>query len=391
MAKIDITMLGTFEITVDGEPVLPQLPQSRKASLLVQYLLLHRDERVPHRVLTGALWNMEGSSNPDMALRAIMHRFRNIITQSGASALENCIVTSRGYYQWNNDLDCEIDVYTFKELAERAWQEPDAARKAELCDQVVGMYTGKLLPASAGEPWVERTSVQLHTQYHAALLALLSYYKKAENHSRIEAICRRALVLDPYEERLYLELIMALQAQEKQTEADEVIRRGNEQGCLHMAVRSRSVGTAYHQMQQADSNVENDIGRISAVIADDDMTGAYSCGYETFKDLYRLQCRIQAQYGMPIYLGLLTVMPPKNTTEDEIKSVMKRVGELACSCLRCSDVVARCSDTQYILLLCGAVNEDGTNPMENIKTEFYREPNYGKYMLTCRLRVPEMP
>ena len=49
MATIEIKMLGGFEIRVNGKPVLAQLAQSRKATALVQYLVLRRGERVSHK------------------------------------------------------------------------------------------------------------------------------------------------------------------------------------------------------------------------------------------------------------------------------------------------------------------------------------------------------
>ena len=69
MATIEIKMLGGFEIRVNGKPVLAQLAQSRKATALVQYLVLRRGERVSHNG-TGPipLWAGERSTNPDMAL-----------------------------------------------------------------------------------------------------------------------------------------------------------------------------------------------------------------------------------------------------------------------------------------------------------------------------------
>ena len=62
MATIEIKMLGGFEIRVNGKPVLAQLAQSRKATALVQYLVLRRGERVSHKVLTDTLW--QGSGPP---------------------------------------------------------------------------------------------------------------------------------------------------------------------------------------------------------------------------------------------------------------------------------------------------------------------------------------
>ena len=42
MADIEIRMLGKFEILMDGKPVLAALKQSRKATMLIQYLVLQK-------------------------------------------------------------------------------------------------------------------------------------------------------------------------------------------------------------------------------------------------------------------------------------------------------------------------------------------------------------
>lgn len=64
MATIEIFMLGNFEIRVDGRPVLAQLSQSRKATALVQYLVLQRGTPVPHKVLIDTLWGVNAAPTP---------------------------------------------------------------------------------------------------------------------------------------------------------------------------------------------------------------------------------------------------------------------------------------------------------------------------------------
>lgn len=154
MATIEIKMLGGFEIRVNGKPVLAQLAQSRKATALVQYLVLRRGERVSHKVLTDTLWAGERSTNPDMALRAILHRFRLMIDAEGLDEMKDCIVTSRGYYQWNPHLDCSVDVFEVNDLSELARKEGDAEKRSRIYEQIVNLYDGRLLPQSASEPWV---------------------------------------------------------------------------------------------------------------------------------------------------------------------------------------------------------------------------------------------
>lgn len=111
--KIQITLLGRFEIALDGRPVLAGMAQSRKIQLLVQYLLLQYGRPATHGELTAALWGNAGDA--DMSLRAVMHRFRTMAAKEDP-ALVNCILTSRGSYVWNMDLDCEVDIFTIRRL-----------------------------------------------------------------------------------------------------------------------------------------------------------------------------------------------------------------------------------------------------------------------------------
>lgn len=273
MATIEIKMLGGFEIRVNGKPVLAQLAQSRKATALVQYLVLRRGERVSHKVLTDTLWAGERSTNPDMALRAILHRFRLMVDAEGLEEMKDCIVTSRGYYQWNPHLDCSVDVFEVNDLSELARKESDAEKRSRIYEQIVNLYDGRLLPQSASEPWVESVSVRLHGQYRTAILNLLELCKKWGESTRIVTLCTRALELDPYEERLYLEKIVALETLGRHEEAQDLARRGNAMGCLHHAIEPGRAGSAYRQMRQADRNMESEVSKLISALPDTEDTG----------------------------------------------------------------------------------------------------------------------
>ncbi len=108
-------------------------------------------------------------------------------------------------------LDCSVDVFEVNDLSELAQRESDAEKRSRIYEQVVNLYDGRLLPQSASEPWVEGVSVRLHGQYRTAMLSLLELCKKWGESTRIVTLCTRALELDPYEERLYLEKIVALE------------------------------------------------------------------------------------------------------------------------------------------------------------------------------------
>ena len=371
MATIEIKMLGGFEIRVNGKPVLAQLAQSRKATALVQYLVLRRGERVSHKVLTDTLWAGERSTNPDMALRAILHRFRLMIDAEGLEEMKDCIVTSRGYYQWNPHLDCSVDVFEVNDLSELARKESDAEKRSRIYEQIVNLYDGRLLPQSASEPWVESVSVRLHGQYRTAILNLLELCKKWGESTRIVTLCTRALELDPYEE------------------AEDLARRGSAMGCLHHAIEPGRAGSAYRQMRQADRNMESEVSKLISALPDTEDTGACICDFETFKEIYRVQRGVQVRYGLQVFLAILTVAPSQNTDAAETALMVEQLGNLIRTNLRQCDVAARYTDMQYVVMLSGSTAESGTGPLERIKAAFYRVPAHGRYLLSYSLYVPE--
>lgn len=391
MADIEIKMLGKFEISIDGKPVLAALNQSRKATMLVQYLVLQKGDRVSHKDLTDTLWSGERSTNPDMALRAIMHRFRNMIEAEGLTELENCIVTSRGYYQWNPHLECRVDVFELEALMNEARMQLSPAAAEARYERVLELYTGRLLPTSASESWVESRSMSLHGMYRNALFQVLDACKRKGDNDRIVALCRRAIELDPYEERLYLEMIQALEALGRHEDALEMAHRGTAMGCLHHTVEPGRVAAVSRQARQADRVLEKDIVHLPQDLPDDDIPGAVLCTFDNFRQIYHLQRGVQARYGVPVYLALITMTPASNAESTETETMMQSLGELIRTSLRQCDAVARYSASQYVLLVSGnSCAENGSTPLERIKAAFYRLPAHGRYLLNYHMYAPEL-
>lgn len=388
MANIEIRMLGDFEIRVNGTTVLTQLNQSRKASSLVQYLVLQRGAPVPHKVLIGTLWGGERCANPDMALRAILHRFRGMIAQEGLEALQDCIVTNRGSYRWNPELTCSVDVFRLEDLAAEAESTRDPDHRLALYEEIEQLYRGRLLPLSATEPWVESYAMHLHGMYRTAMIGLLEHYRKLGNNERLVQLCEGALEKNPRVERLYLELILSLEELGRHNDAQQAAARGREAGCLHHTVEPHRAGPAWRQARKADRNLESDMARLIADLPDGDEDGAMLCSFETFGEIYRMQRGLQAQYGVPIFLALLTITPPQGATAEQTERMMARLGELVRSGMRRCDVTARYGDTRYALLMCGTGGEDST-PLEHIKQAFYRIPCQERYLLSYRVSAPQ--
>lgn len=382
--KIQITLLGRFEIALDGRPVLAGMAQSRKIQLLVQYLLLQYGRPATHGELTAALWGNAGDA--DMSLRAVMHRFRTMAAKEDP-ALVNCILTSRGSYVWNMDLDCEVDIFTIRRLAEQAENETDSAVRADLYRRIIAQYGGRLLPDSAGEPWVERQRVWLHNLYKDTLFSLIEFCEDGGDMEQVVELCRQGLCADRFDERLYVEQILALENLGHNAEAEQVARQAAEAGCLHGDGRGRNLNGSYKRMQQSELAMETDLDHILKEVCENETDGAYLCGYETFRSICRVQMRMRARYDLSLFLVTVSIVPPVSRPGSTRTAAAMRVLEnVLCRTLRGSDVVSRYSDTRFVLLL-GGLASDGSSPMERVRAEFYRRPEHDGYLLTYRLHT----
>ncbi len=116
--KISIRLFDGFEIKKGDKPILENLSNTRKTKLFVAYLLVNRDRPITHQELFELLWSGEDYANPATALRTLLYRFRSMIDKEKADALSGAIISHRGTYQWNKNLDVSIDALDFAALAE---------------------------------------------------------------------------------------------------------------------------------------------------------------------------------------------------------------------------------------------------------------------------------
>ena len=229
--------------------------------------------------------------------------------------------------------------------------------------------------------------MRLHAEYRKATQNLLELYKKWGENEKIMALCERALELDPYAERLYVELMMAQEACGRSEEAKDTAARAMAMGCMHRNVEPKRVGTTYRQMRKADKVLQADMERLVAALQEPADSGAVLCGFDTFREMYSLQRGIQSRYGVPVFLGLVHITPSHGTGTKKIEEAMEMLGRLICGRLRQCDVVAQYSDTQFAVMLCGSAAESG--PFERIKAAFYRMPGHERFLLSYTMYAPE--
>ena len=193
-APLTIQLLGSFHVTVEGEP-LPRL-RSRKGEWLLALLVLRTDRPVRREWLAENLWP---DSLPEDALTSLRQSLKDLRTALGSQAWRLRAVSGRALQL---DLSgAEVDLRRFDEAVRRG--------DRHSLELAVSLYAGPLLEGCS-EPWVlaERSARE-----NAYLSALEHLARGARTRGEPRKACeylRAATVTAPHSGSLLRELLQAL-------------------------------------------------------------------------------------------------------------------------------------------------------------------------------------
>lgn len=387
--KIQINMLGCFEVIVDNERIDQKLSKSKKGWTLIKYLLLHQEAPVPSYELYAVLWPNDESSNPESALKTLISRMRSFL-DSCSPDLGNCIATSRGSYRWNTEIDCKIDLVEFNELCKKVVGAKKLTKEVKsYFDKILSIYYGDLMPADAQESWAISHSVRLHNQYIKIVYSYLDFLKDEEEHDEIIRVCRAALEIDAFDERFHLELMDALVKTKRNNEALLQYRHATNLHFHYLGMQPpKGIQKFYHQLMQAGQELDMDIDRIRGELREyNEAKDAFVCDYDVFKEIYHLQMRNLERMGSTMFIALVMVSSVDGQPLDTLKlnEIMNRLLEVLRGNLRKGDTLTHYSAAQYAMLLPTVTYETGKMIMERIKSAFYRA--YPNSSIMCSYRI----
>jgi len=206
--RVDIYLLGGFEVLVDGVPIPDEAWRRRDSAALVKLLALSSGHRIPREQVLDALW-------PDLLVEQGAPRLHKA-AHFARTALghRDGVVLSRDAVSLFPAADVVVDVDRFDEAA--ADGAPDLAAEA------VERYRGDLLPDDLYEPWAAEPRERLRLRYVELLRALGRW--------------DQLLAADPVDEPAHLQLVR------------EHMRRGDRSAALRQLDRmetalQRELGT----------------------------------------------------------------------------------------------------------------------------------------------------
>lgn len=377
---IRIQLMDTFAIYINEIKKDQLVNPSRKGVTLIQFLMINRGQPVSNRRLMDALWTEEGSSNPENALKTMISRIRALLNQVSPN-LGKCIVADHGAYRWQNAPGMTVDLYEIEDIFDdvNRYRE-DFARLRTLYARLMKLYTGDLLQRSEQNEWAMAQATALHTKYMAAVYAYVELLKQDNNYSEVINVCRAALDVDNFDDRLHMELMTALIKTNRNNEAMLQYKHVMHLHYRYLGIQpSGEMRDFYKQIVHAGNTLEFNLESIRNELRESsEQRGAFVCEYAVFKEIFNLQMRNLERLGSTMFLAVIMVSSIGGQPMDSIKqdNVMQSLMELLKQNLRKGDTVTHISPTIVALLLPTVNYQTGAMVMERIKRLFYRQyPN----------------
>lgn len=223
---VKAALFGTPEVFVNGIKIPDTEWKTKKVKGILEYLILNNGKTVSKDTLLNIFWPDSDSKSAMVSLRTALYQLRKTLSkyQVPVSGNNAFIHETLGGLQIRNSEILELDIAEFlrlqQELAalsEKTGSDSDAI--LELLEQMVSIYRGDLMEYSDYGDLVFLERERCKMIFEDICLKLGFIYEKRGKLSQAESIFRHALVLEPYSEKICLELLQLLMGQGRRSNA----------------------------------------------------------------------------------------------------------------------------------------------------------------------------
>ena len=374
---LQVQMLGQFTLRYGDRTISDSDNRSRRVWSLLAYMLYNHGRSFAQEELIHLYWsNNEKSADPGNALKSIFHRIRTALDKLQPGLGRLLIRRKAGRYFWNNAMPLSLDIEDFEahfHAAEAAGD--DDVRLAEY-QAALALYAGDPLPRMTDEIWTIPIVAYYHSLYTRAAAGAIELLEKQERTAEAVALCRRAIHIEPYQEDLYEHLMRGLLRTGDMKGAMSVYEEMSEQLFAHFGVMpSETLRTLYRQATRTVNDRTLTMDEVCSQLAEPaPHGGAMVCEYDFFKILYRAEARSIVRNGHSANICLLSVSGKDGEmlARRSLDPAMNNLQVLVQNNLRRGDVIARCSISQYIILLPQANYENSRMVADRLVSAFYR-------------------
>ncbi|MGL5259382.1 MAG: AfsR/SARP family transcriptional regulator [Lachnospiraceae bacterium] len=372
-SPIIIQLLGNFSISYN-DVSLNTNNLSNQLCNLISFLIINRGKSVSQESTIDAIWP-EGVNNPAAALKNLVYRFRKLSEEEGFEFSRNFIISTKGNYILNPNLEYDIDIDTFVTLCKQYEQCEDSAKKATFLRKSIDCYKGDLLSTLNQKTWITPISVRYNNVYFQNLYELLDYYENAKDYEAMKIVAQQGIAVNLFEEEAHRYYLLALSNLHCQQQAINHYIYISDLFFKDLGVKlSPQTRTLYNEIAKTTQTNSTDISALKNDLNEDpdDISEAFYCELEVFKQVYRFEARSAARTGTSIFIGLFTINGASNKEPEKSArdKAMNHLHQTIRESLRKSDIFSRCSPNQYVLMLPMINFENGMVVLSRIDKKF---------------------
>lgn len=355
--QLNVQMLGEFSLEWGGACLSDGENRSRKVWLLLAYLIECRGRAVPAEELTELLWEDEQSrsGNPLNALKAVLHRARTALDRLGPEMGHTLVLCQKEGYVWNTDLPLRVDADEFTRLCRTGEQAASADLQLTAWVLALELYQGHYLEKLSGSSWAAGRTAELHGRYLDVLRTTLPLLAKAGRWTELARLGQTALRLEPESEdlcRWTMEALLQLEDPRGAAAAYEALRetRYSRLGALPPEDLRGLYREALQRLEPQALPVEVIFAQLREP---DGPSGALVCDYDLFQAVYHSMARLLRRSGTCAHLAVLSLTGAagKPLSKRSLDRAAVNLTELLRTQLRRGDAAARCTTSQFVLLL----------------------------------------
>ena len=211
-APLEIRLLGPFDVSVEGHPVM--VSGSKRQALLAM-LALPPGRVVGVDALIDALWGADLPSSPRNAVQHHVARLRSALGHDAIAA------SGDGYSLPH----AEVDAVRFEQLLDEtraALRDGEVRAAAALVSDALDLWRGDALLGLTDGPWFGAEAARLEALRDDAIEEQFDVRLALGEHRELVPAIRAALEREPFRERLWGQLMLALYRSGRQADALEV-------------------------------------------------------------------------------------------------------------------------------------------------------------------------
>lgn len=374
---LQVQMLGQFTLRYGDRTISDSDDRSRRVWSLLAYMLYNHGRSFAQEELIRLYWsNSEKSADPGNALKSIFHRIRTALDKLQPGLGRLLIRRKAGRYFWNDAMPLSLDIEDFEAHFHAAEAAGDVDVRLAEYQAALALYAGDPLPRVTDEIWTIPIVAYYHSLYTRAAAGAIELLEKQERTAEAVALCRRAIHIEPYQEDLYEHLMRGLLRTGDMKGVMSVYEEMSELLFAHFGVMpSETLRTLYRQATRTVNDRTLTMDEVCSQLAEPaPHGGAMVCEYDFFKILYRAEARSIARNGHSANICLLSVSGKDGEmlARRSLDPAMNNLQVLVQNNLRRGDAIARCSISQYIILLPQANYENSRMVADRLVSAFYR-------------------